>query len=248
MIYLTSVLLGLSSNLHCLGMCGPLVMAVPMDRSSNWSIIWNLVQYHFGRILSYSLLGFLFGIIGLGLHFFGILQWISILFGVAMLFFAWKKWWLQKVEKALMSFGVFKNYNLIFKKTIHSNSAFRLLFLGVLNGFLPCGMVYLALANALLTGTEWGSALAMVFFGFGTLPALFIVGFAANFITPSFRKKMNQLMPYLMSIVAILLILRGLNLGIPLVSPKIEMQQQGTEKVQAISCGHELESNNSSSK
>lgn len=242
MYILAAILLGLSSNLHCLGMCGPLVMAVPMNRNSTASIIWNLIQYHSGRILSYMLLGVLFGTIGSGFQLFGLLQLLSIIFGVAMLFFAWKKWWLQYVEKWVMSIGISKHYNQLFKRLLNSNSAMRLFGLGMLNGFLPCGMVYLALANALLVGSLVGSATAMLFFGIGTMPALFIVGFAAGKISQTTRQKINHITPYLMSIVALLLILRGLNLGIPYVSPKMEIQKTENHEIKTISCCHSSDS------
>lgn len=243
MNFLVAILLGLSSNLHCLGMCGPLAMAVPMDRRSNATISWNLIQYHGGRILSYSVLGFLFGALGSSFQFLGVLQILSVVFGVAMLIFAWKKWWLQYLEKWVMSIGVSALFNRNYKQLIQSKSPIRLFALGALNGFLPCGMVYLALANALLTGNVWSSALSMVFFGIGTMPALFIVGFAAGKISNAVRQKMNSLVPYLMSLVALLLILRGLNLGIPMLSPKIESQQVGNETVQSISCGQHTDTN-----
>jgi sulfite exporter TauE/SafE len=124
----------------------------------------------------------------------------------------------------------------------------KLSMLGMLNGFLPCGMVYAALLNALLTGEIAGSALAMVFFGIGTLPSMIGVIYMANKITPKIRAKFNKVVPYLITMVGLLIVLRGLNLGIPFISPIIKIEQPKVENpnnddsVMTMECCHSKKS------
>ena len=101
----------------------------------------------------------------------------------------------------------------------------KLSFLGMLNGFSPYGMVYAALLNALLAGDIAGSALSMTSFGIGTLPAMVGVIYMSNKITPEIRVKFNKVVPYLISFVGLLIVLRGMNLGIPYISPLIKIEQ-----------------------
>ena len=237
----TSFLLGLTANLHCLGMCGPLVLAIPLDRTSRGSLFSGIFQYNAGRIAAYAGLGALAGVLGLGVQGFGFLRWLSILAGFFMLFYAWKKWLFRSEgSKALFSgFGRF--FGTAIGKILASGSRFKLPLLGALNGLLPCGMVYLALLNALLGGDSAKSARAMIFFGLGTLPALVFVAYAANRVSPQLRLSFSRAVPVLLTVVAILMILRGMNLGIPYLSPKVsQLAGKTTERPVEIkvSCCH----------
>ena len=223
-IYFTSFILGLTANFHCLGMCGPLALAIPVNRSSNWTILSGVLQYNFGRILTYSLFGAIVGMIGITIKTFGILQWISILSGVFMIIYAWRKWISSKLQTKLPMFGMNRFVSSGLGTVLASNSPFKIVFLGSLNGLLPCGMVYLALLNAILGGNSLSGAGAMAFFGIGTLPAMVFVGFAANRISSQLRTKFTKIIPYLLTIVGLLIILRGLNLDIPFMSPKISQK------------------------
>jgi sulfite exporter TauE/SafE len=91
--------------------------------------------------------------------------------------------------------------------------------LGMANGLLPCGMVYLAIAGALSATEFTNSVLFMSFFGFGTIPAMFILGFVGMKVNVLTRQNIRKLMPYVAVSMAVILILRGLNLGIPFISP-----------------------------
>lgn len=101
-----------------------------------------------------------------------------------------------------------------------------LFLLGMLNGILPCGMIFLALGSSLLAPNVWGSAAAMLFFGLGTLPGMFATGFFAHRMGDGFRIRIRAAYPYLMSLIGVMVLLRGANLGIPYISPKIEQTQQ----------------------
>ncbi|MFT6500098.1 MAG: sulfite exporter TauE/SafE [Crocinitomicaceae bacterium] len=225
-LIITGFLLGITSSLHCIGMCGPIAMAIPVDRSNNRRILFGALQYNFGRIIIYSILGGIVGTMGLTLNTFGILQWLSIFAGVFLIFYAWRKHLKNAFFKRLPSFNFQFGLNKMLGKIIKSKSPLKLLFLGGLNGLLPCGMVFAALLNALLTGEILLSALAMAAFGLGTLPAMLAVTFASNKIGSSLRAKLKRVAPVLITLVGVLIILRGMNLNIPYISPEVKIMEQ----------------------
>ena len=240
---LTGFILGLTSNLHCIGMCGPIAMAIPVKRSSNLSILSCSLQYNFGRIITYAILGLIVGSIGLTINTIGVLQWLSIAAGVGLILFAWRKYFLNLFSGRLPSFKIQSFLNKGLGRVLKSKSPFRLFLLGNINGLLPCGMVFAALLNAILTGDFLYSGLAMVAFGVGTLPAMIAVTFVANKISGSARQKMNRAVPYLLTLVGLLIVLRGMNLDIPFLSPRvnlIENAQAGNSNEQNLemSCCH----------
>ena len=239
-LLITGLILGITSNLHCIGMCGPIAMAIPVNRKSNWTILSGILQYNFGRILTYALLGALVGSIGITIQTFGFLQWLSIISGAFLILFAWRKWISAKIDAKLPQLGIQTLVSKGLGTVIASHSPFKIVLLGTLNGLLPCGMVYVAMMNALLGGSLLNSSFAMIAFGIGTLPSMIAVGFAANRINPAMRKKMNKAVPILLTLVGTLIILRGMNLDIPYISPKVSITK--TEKKKApeveMSCCH----------
>jgi len=223
MIFLiNSFVLGLAGSFHCIGMCGPIALALPLNRKSVASILLGILTANAGRIITYTLLGFLIGSIGFSLHLFRLFQVLSIILGVSLIVIAWRKQVLKRFEFRVPGLQVWvsKKMALLLKQ----NGSLKLFGLGLLNGLLPCGMIFLALANALLAENPLGSAAAMAAFGLGTLPALLAVGFFAQNINPVFRNKLSAAFPYLLSVIGLLVILRGANLGIPYLSPKMEQQ------------------------
>ncbi len=232
-ILIAGLVLGITSNLHCIGMCGPIAMAIPVNRANNWTILGGILQYNFGRILTYMLLGLIVGSIGISVNTLGILQWISIISGIFLIVYAWRKWFTVYFSARLPQFGIQKIISKNIGRVLKSEMPFKPLFLGVLNGFLPCGMVYIALMNAILGGHPYASALAMMSFGIGTLPSMIAVGFMANRITHEMRRKMNKAIPYMLTLVGLLIVLRGMNLDIPFISPKVvEHQTEESHKPQ----------------
>jgi len=222
-IILTGFIIGLGSNFHCIGMCGPIALAVPVHRKNNLTILSGAIQYNIGRVITYGILGAIIGTIGLTINTLGILQGLSIISGIALILYAWKKYIgnIFRFKSSAVSIQPLLNKGL--GKVIRSKSPFRLFFLGLLNGLLPCGMVFIALTNALLTGDIIPSSIAMIAFGIGTLPAMIGVIFMMNKITQQTRQRMTKIVPYLLTIVGLLIILRGLNLGIPYISPSVKM-------------------------
>lgn len=243
-VLLAGFLLGLASNFHCIGMCGPIAIAIPVNRSNNLTIALGALQYNLGRITTYAILGLLIGSIGITINTFGILQWLSIIAGFGLILYAWRKYFQNIVSLKLPSTGIQPILNKGLGKIIKSKSPFKLLFLGALNGLLPCGMVFVALGNALLTGNVIPSALAMIAFGIGTLPAMIALTFMANKINASARKKLNRIVPYMLTLVGLLIILRGMNLGIPFISPsakvvgKVINEDRELESSVQIDCCH----------
>ena len=223
MFLIHSFLLGLAGSFHCIGMCGPIAMALPLDRTSTIAQVLGLSAYNLGRIFTYSLLGLLFGFIGFSLSIYRIFQILSIIFGIILILLAWKKTWIKYFE-----WRTSPVYGFVMRKMsvlLQSKNVSSFFLMGMLNGLLPCGMIFIGLASSLLTPNFWGSGMAMFAFGLGTVPGMFAVGFLAQKMGSTFRLRMNQIYPYLMTLIGVMVILRGSNLGIPYLSPKIEQTE-----------------------
>ena len=219
MLY-SAFLLGLIGSFHCIGMCGPIAFVLPVDRNNSFKKILQTTLYHSGRLLTYSLLGLLFGLFGRGLFVAGFQQRLSILIGVIfILSVVIPTAWLNKfsITKPLYkAIGIVKrNLGLQLKKK--SNGAIFLI--GFFNGFLPCGLVYAALWGAISTATAPLGALYMFLFGLGTLPMMTLAIYLGNFLTATVRAKIQKAIPVFVIVMGLLFILRGLALGIPYISP-----------------------------
>lgn len=229
LIYINALILGLASSLHCLGMCGPLAMAVPVKDSRWQSQLSASLQYIFGKTVTYAILGLIIGIIGISARLIEGMQVLSIIGGVLIIVFAWNHLFRFSLGQGLQQkFLGFSNKSLSF--LFKSSLPFKPFFFGIINGFLPCGLVYIALINSLLAGDWLSTILSMVFFGIGTAPVLI----AAKLIGSKLKFKSNRLMPYIITILGVLIILRGLNLGIPYISPKMELQATADHQKQEV--------------
>jgi sulfite exporter TauE/SafE len=219
MLY-SAFIFGLISSLHCIGMCGPIAMMLPVDRTNPAKKTTQIITYHLGRLTAYASIGFIFGMLGQGLFIAGIQQQLSIFIGIAMILIV------------LIPEKNFANYNFskpIFKliskvkTTLGSqfkNKSYKSLFtIGLLNGFLPCGMVYVALFGAIAMQSISFGVLYMALFGLGTVPLMSSVVYLNSFLTLPIRNKIQKIIPYAAVCIGILFILRGLGLGIPYVSP-----------------------------
>ncbi|MFM6947196.1 MAG: sulfite exporter TauE/SafE family protein [Flavobacteriales bacterium] len=213
-------ILGLQSTLHCVGMCGPLAMAAPINKKSTSKAIIGSLSYNFGRLTSYIYLGFIVGILGIQSWMLHSFQWISILTGVIMLatllIGSIETWPVFRFITAW--FG--KLTSQLFPQIKKAPAASQSYLFGLLNGLLPCGMVYIALLYSLSIPSMASATLGMLFFGLGTLPVMFFI---------PLMKKGNLLGKYtrlfhkaLLMIIGILLLIRGLGLGIPFLSPEIK--------------------------
>lgn len=235
---INGLILGLGASLHCLGMCGPLVMVVPIKNNSLKGKVWGITQYHIGKTLTYALLGLLIGIVGISLQTLKWMQILSVITGILIIVFAWKKFIKipanNKFQQFITRFSG-RSLNLLHKSTL----PFKPFFFGFINGLLPCGLIYIALLNSLLAGNPFFSMMAMVFFGIGTIPILTIAKFASF----KLNWQSSKLTPVLITVVGLMIIVRGLNLGIPYLSPKINSEviatnSKDTSNSVSISCCH----------
>ena len=236
MDFIQPLVIGLMGSFHCIGMCGPIALALPLKERSSATLLSSGLLYNFGRTVSYATLGMLFGTLGLGLHIWGIQQWVSIGMGTLMILgVAWP----VVFHGASLEGGTSRLFGGV-KKLLGRFFAFRtyrsVLVIGFLNGFLPCGLVYIALAGALVSPDPITGALYMAWFGLGTIPALLAVSLAGNVVGARFRAGARKAGPFLVIVVGVLFVLRGMNLGIPYVSPKMEPQKQQTEQIQKPAC------------
>lgn len=219
-MYLLAFTLGLLGSLHCVGMCGPIALLVPMQRQRKGYRYLQLTIYFTGKTLAYSLIGLLFGVVGEGLFIAEYQQEFSILAGIIMIgmgIFSIFHISIEGVGNPLLKgFALLKQAlgKQLTKKTLISS-----LLIGFLNGLLPCGLVYTALFGALAMGSLWGSMGYMTAFGLGTIPLLLLLVLLGDFLPVALRRRLNQWLPMVVIIVGILFILRGLGLGIPYLSP-----------------------------
>jgi len=230
-VLISALVLGLMGSFHCAGMCGPIAIALPLHGNAIPQKIFGGVLYNLGRTMTYGIMGAIFGLLGQGVEMIGFQQKISVIMGsimiISVLFpaifknqYRMDKSWISLVGRLKSTIG----------KLFSVRSFSSLFFIGLLNGLLPCGLVYMALAGAIGTGEVVLGSLYMILFGLGTIPMLLSIAIAGNIMSVAIRRKINRLIPVLVVIVGIFFILRGLNLGIPFLSPPKEMIEKKFEK------------------
>lgn len=232
MIYLSALTLGLLGSFHCVGMCGPIALAIPLKTSSWLARISGGILYNLARAITYAIMGAFFGLLGRGLVMSGFQQWISVIMGCIMILSVITPSLYKNrfnVDKGLFSFvGKVK---LSLGKLFTQRSYGSLFLIGLLNGLLPCGLVYMAIAAAIATGSAPGGSLFMFLFGLGTLPMMLAISLIGNLITLELRKKVTRLIPYAIVFIGLLFVLRGLSLGIPFLSPPEKAMTVPTQQV-----------------
>jgi len=220
---IAALILGLAGSLHCIGMCGPLMLALPLNSTSPRVWMRGRLLNQLGRILTYGILGLTVGIVGQRLATAGLQQWLAMAAGLTMLFFiAWPAG-LNRMKGPLKMVGWLKKQ---LGSWLQKKGDFSLFMLGLLNGLLPCGLVYIALASSLALGSALDGALFMMLFGIGTSPTLLAVTSLGKVIREKLHFKAYRMVQVTLAITAFLFILRGANLGIPFVSPKVEVTEQ----------------------
>jgi sulfite exporter TauE/SafE len=224
-------LLGLVSNLHCIGMCGPIAMALPLNRANKLTIAGGITAYTIGRSFGYALLGLIVGFIGLSANLLGVLQWLSIAAGIFIIIYAWTGYVSGKTGNNFINKLLMRSMGQLMKRNKNRNTL-KLLGIGFLNAFLPCGMVYVALLGAMNTGSINYSLIYMLAFGIGTLPGFIFLGALKDYFNHLTFFSKKTVLASLISLVGVFMILRGMNLGIPYISPKVEMMVAKGEKSQ----------------
>ena len=221
-VYLSALTLGFAGSLHCVGMCGPIAATLPVSSRVKRQLIFNILLYNFGRIVTYALLGAAFGAIGQVLALAGIQQGISLGIGVLILVILFLPKKLQSsLFQSVTESGWMKKFRKVWGGFLQRPTWWSFLVVGLLNGLLPCGLVYVALAGAIASGTWQGGAIFMALFGGATIPALFVVSWAGQSIQKKLKAFKKVLVPLGAFSLAVLFILRGLNLDIPYVSPNM---------------------------
>ncbi|NND34972.1 MAG: sulfite exporter TauE/SafE family protein [Saprospiraceae bacterium] len=212
----TAFTIGFLGSLHCVGMCGPIAMSLPYQGSSRVATWANVALYNGGRIATYAVIGILPGLLGLGLSLSGVQKNVSLALGILFL------------AAAIVSVGILrfpKNwqvflplYNWVQRKLSDLlGKRFHGTFftIGLVNGLLPCGLIYMALAAALTQFDVFASMLYMIFFGLGTVPLMFLVASSQKLISLRIRTLLRKSIPIFMLFFAALLIYRGLYMPLP---------------------------------
>jgi sulfite exporter TauE/SafE len=214
-------ILGLLGSFHCVGMCGPIAFLLPVDRKSRSKRFFQILLYHSGRLFTYSLIGVLFGILGKGLYLFGLQQKISVLTGVLMILAVFMATFsLKAFQISTPIYGLISKVKSKLGGTLKKRSPDTFLTIGFLNGFLPCGLVYMAVFGAVAAGDLFQGSFYMLLFGLGTIPLMTTAVYFGNFLTVKLRHRIRKAIPVFVVVVGVLFILRGLGLGIPFVSPR----------------------------
>lgn len=228
-LFISAFGLGLLSSFHCVGMCGAIAFSLPTQHLSPVKKVFGILSYNSGRIITYAIVGVLFGVLGRQINMLGFQRWFSIIAGCIILVIVIQTY----VKKPIFHLPGFNRVNGFVQNLIGkyiSNPSFSGTFmLGMANGLLPCGLVYLALTGALAAGTIDGSAFFMIAFGLGTFPAMFLLSYFGVFISLSTRNTIRKTVPFVVAFMGLLLILRGVGLGIPYLSPSIAISNGQVE-------------------
>ncbi len=237
---LQPLIIGLLGSAHCLGMCGPIALALPLKDGTLALRLTSALLYHAGRSATYFILGLLFGLAGLGLHLWGVQQWVSIVAGTVMILSVGFPMLFGSHRLSAVADPLFTPVRNLFRRFLGLRSFVSLLVIGLLNGLLPCGLVYIALAGALVSPGPVAGGFYMLFFGLGTIPALLALSMAGSLAGARFREMLRNAMPFLVLLIGMWFVVRGMNLGIPYISPKMDPAPvHATESFQKPSCCHE---------
>lgn len=217
--------IGFLGSFHCIGMCGPIALSLPVAGDRAVRKLWVITMYNAGRAATYALLGALFGAFGTSIFLVGYQQLASVLIGAGILVILLAGRFLS-LESRFFSVFHLRIQQLLGRLLKAEKNSLSFLLTGMVNGLLPCGLVYLAVAAAVATGSAVKGAVLMAAFGAGTFPMMFTVMVMGRFISFSLRQKMKKAVPLFIGAMAVLMILRGLNLGIPMLSPAFQQTEQ----------------------
>jgi sulfite exporter TauE/SafE len=215
-MFWTAFTIGLFGSLHCIGMCGPIALAMPLQGKSRWQLMTNSLLYNLGRVVTYTIFGVFIGIIGEGIVFAGLQKILSILTGVSILLVLIFS---INIEKKVNAFPIFQSLYFKLKiklsQILKKGSNWTTLSVGLLNGLLPCGLVYLAMAGALSAGALWQSSLYMFSFGLGTIPLMLAFILIGNTAHQKYRIRLQKLYPAFLVVLAAWFIFRGVAFYLP---------------------------------
>ena len=212
----TAFILGLTGSLHCVGMCGPIAMLIHGGNRQQY--LYNRIAYHVGRTLTYMLLGLVTGLLGKIFLFGGLQSYLSLAGGgmiIALL--------VVPAFKVPFFTTAFIRLKALLGKHLRSSTLGSKFLTGLLNGFLPCGLVYSALVLALVQPSLQFSVLAMALFGAGTIPALVAFALSATSIQKVLPVSISTIQKITLAAVAGIMIWRGMAFALPDVIPGSEI-------------------------
>ena len=219
-MFISAFVLGVLGSFHCVGMCGPIAFMLPLDRTNVYKKGIQISIYHLGRLLAYSIIGFIFGLIGKSLNIFGLQQQLSIFIGVVMIAIVlFPKVLVGKLSINKPIYKIISKVKQALGGAFKKKTADTFLTIGFLNGFLPCGLVYMAVFASIASGNVYHGIFYMVAFGLGTIPLMTTAVYFSQFLKGTMRQKIQNFIPVFIVFIGALFILRGLGLGIPYISP-----------------------------
>ena len=223
-------LLGIVGSFHCVGMCAPIALALPqVGAGGRMGEVWAATLYNLGRVVSYAALGAIVGELGRGVMLIGFVQSLSVILGLLLILSVFVPRLLRRFS--LQNWGAYAAITRRLGALMQSPSYGRLWLIGVLNGLLPCGLVYAALAGAVLSMNGLSGAMYMAFFGLGTLPLMWLVAYSRRFISLAWRARLQKAVPVVVVAMGAWLVVRGLGLGLPYVSPDLMPTAQEHKEV-----------------
>jgi len=224
-LFISALVLGGISSFHCVGMCGAFAFSIPTQHMSEPKKVLAILLYNFGRITTYTVLGSIFGLLGRQISLAGFQRWFSIIAGIIVLLIVIQSF----LKRPVFHLPGYQKASLFISKLVSTfigkPSLSSIYLLGAANGLLPCGLVYMAITGALAAGTITSAACFMAAYGLGTLPAMFMLSYFRFMIGISARNTIRRAVPFVVATMGMLLIVRGMNLNIPYLSPAISDSQ-----------------------
>lgn len=227
MFLIAAITIGFLGSFHCVGMCGPIALAIPVKENTWYNRLFSSLLYNLGRMFMYFLLGLVFGSLGQGFALAGWQNVLSVSLGILILGGLFLPKFFSLSGKTGFLFRFIEKVKQGIRRLFGIHSFGALFLIGFLNGLLPCGLVYMGIAGSVATGSILKGGLFMAAFGLGTFPAMFAIHLIKNIISITFRERIRKTVPIFVGIMAVLLILRGINLGIPYISPKVVKTSTG---------------------
>lgn len=216
-MFYTALLLGLLGSAHCIGMCGPIALALPgFNLYDRLGMFFSALIYNLGRILAYGVIGGIFGLLSQTVSLSGLQWWLSI--GIASTLLLLALFSLNPEDFLVRIPFIQRFYQNIQQKIrvqFQKKGLLPYFIIGFLNGWLPCGMVYLAVAGSVVAGSIYQGSLFMLAFGIGTLPLMFLTAMARQFIPRQLKVYLRKASPIILIGFAILIIIRALNIELP---------------------------------
>ena len=213
----TAFIMGLVGSLHCAGMCGPIAISLPyrVGLQPKEETFFKILTYNLGRVLTYALMGLVFGFIGKSFFTMGIQKYLLIVLAIVLILIALFS---IDIESLSLKISFINKFNTFIKKklsfSMKNTTIVSFFYIGILNGFLPCGLVYMAIVASISVGSVFQAVFYMILFGFGTMPMMMALGFGGNLVSMRFRTFLRRMYPVFMIAFAVLFLLRAFKIGL----------------------------------